>query len=88
MNYTKEFSIDTFEFWSGARDTIEDIRKAGKMDELELLIKSTFECDDEPPTDTQINDMVWFDRDYIYEQLGLDENGNLIDDEDEGGLKF
>jgi hypothetical protein len=27
--------------------------------------------------------MVWFDRDFIYEQLGLDENGNLIDDEDE-----
>lgn len=81
MNYTKEFSIDTFEFWSGARDTIKDIQKAGKMAELESIIEETFA--DETPTDTQINDMVWFDRDYIYEQLGLDENGNLIDNEDD-----
>lgn len=81
MNYTKEFSIDTFEFWSGARDTIEDVRKAGKLAELESIIEEAFA--DETPTDTQINDMVWFDRDFIYEQLGLDENGKLIEDIDE-----
>lgn len=81
MNYTKEFSIDTFEFWSGAKDTIENVRKAGKMAELESIIEEAFA--DETPTDTQINDMVWFDRDFIYEQLGLDENGKLIEDIDE-----
>ena len=83
MRYTKEFDVDTFEFWAGAKDTIEDIKKAGKMDELGLLIESAFECDDEPPTETQINDLVWHDRSYVYEQLGLDENGKPIEDETE-----
>lgn len=81
MNYTKEFSIDTFEFWSGAKTTIENVRKAGKLAELEIIIEETFA--DETPTATQINDMVWFDCEYIYEQLGLDKNGNLIEDIDE-----
>ena len=81
MNYTKEFSIDTFEFWSGAKDIIKNVRKAGKLAELESIIEEAFA--DKAPTATQINDMVWFDCDYIYEQLGLDENGNLIENIDE-----
>lgn len=81
MNYTKEFSIDTFEFWSGAKNIIKNVRKAGKLAELESIIEEAFA--DKTPTATQINDMVWFDCDYIYEQLGLDENGNLIEDIDE-----
>lgn len=31
------------------------------------------------PTETEVNDFLWFERDYIYESLGLDENGRLID---------
>jgi len=86
MNYTKEFSVDSFPFWSGAKDTVDDVRRAGKMDELEAVIEAAFECDEEPPTETQINDFVWFERGLIYGQLGLDENGNLPggnEDEDE-----
>lgn len=83
MKYTNEFDINTFEFWSGAKDTIADIQRAGKMEELGALIEDTFSCDEEPPTETAINDFVWFERDFIYENLGLDENGNLLNDEDE-----
>lgn len=83
MTYTKEFSIDDFQFWSGAKDTVEDVRRAGKMDELEAVIEAAFECDEEPPTETQINDFVWFERELIYGQLGLDENGNLPDEDEE-----
>ena len=72
MVYSKEFSVDSFEFWSGAKDTVEDVRKAEKMDELQSLIEEQF------------SDFVWFERGYIYSQLGLDENGKLPDeDEDE-----
>ena len=84
MVYSKEFSVDTFPFWSGAKDTFEDVCKAGKMDELQSLIEEQFADKETPPTETEINDFVWFERDFIYDQLGLDENGELPDeDEDE-----
>ena len=42
-----------------------------------------FGADDEVE-DTTINDFIWFERDTIYDYLGLDENGELPkDDEDE-----
>ena len=82
MKYTRDFSVDSFQFWSGAKDTVEDVRKAGKMDELQEVVEEQFS--DYTPTETQVNDFVWFERDYIYSQLGLDENGNAPDEgEDE-----
>lgn len=82
MVYSNEFSVDSFEFWSGAKDTVKDVREAGKMDELQEVIEEQFA--DRVPTATQINDFVWFEREFIYSQLDLDENGELPDeDEDE-----
>lgn len=84
MVYCREFSVDSFYFWSGAKDTVKDVREAKKMDELQSLIEETFADSETPPTETEINDFVWFERDFIYSQLGLDENGELLDeDEDE-----
>ena len=84
MVYSKEFSVDTFPFWSGAKDTFEDVCKADKMYELQFLIEEMFADNETPPTETEINDFVWFERDFIYKQLGLVENGKPLDeDEDE-----
>lgn len=84
MVYTKDFSVDSFEFWSGAKDTVDDVRRAGKMDELQSLIEEQFADNETPPTETAINDFVWFEREFIYGRLGLDENGELPGgDEDE-----
>ena len=84
MVYSKEFSVDTFPFWSGAKDTVEDVCKADKTYELQFLIEEMFADSETPPTETEINDFVWFERDFIYKQLGLDENGEpLNEDEDE-----
>ena len=65
--------------WSGAVDTIADIQNANKEDEFMNFLEMVF-CD-EIPTDTAVNDFIWFERDYIYENLGLTENGNLSEDE-------
>lgn len=84
MVYTVDFSVDSFGFWSGAKDTVEDVRRAGKMDDLETLIEEEFADNETPPTKTQVNDFVWFERKFIYGRLGLDENGELPGgDEDE-----
>ena len=68
--------------WSGARDTLEDIIKAEKEEEFMELLDEYFGTEEEL-TDTELNDFIWFERDTIYENLGLDENGEVITDDDE-----
>lgn len=70
--------------WSGAVDTIADIQNANKENEFMDFLEMVF-CDD-VPTDTNVNDFIWFERDYIYENIGLTENGNLPGDEMEETL--
>lgn len=65
--------------WSGAIDTLEDIQNANKENEFMDFLEMVF-CDD-VPTDTNVNDFIWFERNYIYENIGLTENGNLPEDE-------
>lgn len=70
--------------WSGAIDTLEDIQNANKENEFMDFLEMIF-CDD-VPTDTKVNDFIWFEREYIYENIGLTENGNLPEDEMEETL--
>ena len=72
MQFTQEFDVDSFPFWSGARDTIAEVKKAKKMDELQLLVEEAFIG--KTPTKTEINDFVWFKRDLILSQLGIPGN--------------
>lgn len=58
--------------WSGAKDTIQTVIEHRLLDELVYLIEELF-CDDEDITDVKLNDFLWFDREYIFEQLGIEE---------------
>lgn len=66
--------------WSGAKDTLEDIISAEKeeefMEHLDMIFSDRGEIED-----TELNDYIWFERAEIYEALGLDENGELIEEE-------
>ena len=64
--------------WSGAVDTIAGIQNTNKEDEFMNFLEAVF-CD-EVPTDTEVNDFIWFERDRIYENLGLTKNGELIEE--------
>jgi hypothetical protein len=59
--------------WSGAQDTLAEIREAGKEDKLMEALEMIY-ADGETPTLTQINDTLWFidDDSFLKEQLGLD----------------
>jgi len=72
MIYSKEFSIDTFPWWSGAKDTIATVREHGKMAELESLIEENF--DYKIPTATEINDFVWHNRNFILAELEIEDD--------------
>lgn len=58
MKYAVDFDINTFEFWSGARQVVEQLRKEDLLEDASVLIETAFEG--ETPTETQINDYVWF----------------------------
>lgn len=65
--------------WSGATDTLDHIIEANKEDEFMELIEGIFYG--ELPTEGEINDFIWFETDFIYENIGLTKNGNLPEDE-------
>ena len=73
MEYKVECSLERFEAWSGGKDTLDVLIKKGDCDDVEVLIEELF-CDrEELPTDTTINDFLWFERDYIAERLGYED---------------
>jgi hypothetical protein len=70
--------------WSGAIDTLKDIERNNRENEFMYLLEETFLGT--TPTDTEVNDWIWFDRDMIYECCGLDENGDVPEEEIEESL--
>jgi len=58
------------ELWSGALNTVKTIVENGKSNELMDLLDNLFM---ETTDIIIINDFLWFDRDYIYEELNIEE---------------
>ena len=69
MQYTKDFC--EFEPWGQAREIYERIEREGKYDELEQLLEETFT--NELPTEGEINDLLAYDWEWVYESLGIEE---------------
>lgn len=82
MNYTKEFDINEFEFWSGAKDWFNDFKQADMLDILAQRIEEVFEG--KTPSDTDINDYVWFDDD-LHDLLEENKEDNDANDNEDGG---
>lgn len=80
MRLYSDFDINTFDAWSGGEDTKDAIINAGKADLFNALADDIFPdgCDV-----TQMNDFLRFDTQYIYELLGLDEDGNEPSEEED-----
>lgn len=63
--------------WSGAIDTLKEVEKYDKEEELMNLIQECFgyECDSkyDIPTLTEVNDFLWFEDKFIFDNLGITE---------------
>ena len=70
MTIKTETNLRNFEAWSGAIDTKKIILDAGLEEEFEMLIDELYP---EGLTDTELNDILWFDPDWILEALGIKE---------------
>ena len=69
MQYTVDNSLEDFNAWSGGKDTLAVLIEKGVCDEVEDFIEQCFTN----PTDTDINDFLWFERDQIAEYLGYED---------------
>ena len=69
--------------WSGGKDTLEEIFDLDKEDELMEFLESMYADREETPDITEINDLLWFDRNYVLESIGveLNEDGEVITDD-------
>lgn len=68
MRVNSEISILNFDAWSGAVKTKEMIIKEGLVKDFDCLIEELYP---DGLTETQLNDILWFEEDFIRESLGL-----------------
>lgn len=68
MKIYYETNMEDFKAWSGAVDTLDAIKRAGKTEELENLMIEFFP---EGSDETAINDLLWFDSEMILDSLGI-----------------
>ena len=69
MKIISETTLLNFEAWGGAINTKNIIIEADKDDLFDQTIEDIYP---DGLTDTQLNDILWFDADWIYEILGID----------------
>jgi hypothetical protein len=70
MKIISELSIVNFQAWSGAIDTQKRIIDENKVNDFDSYIEEL--CPD-GLTDTQLNDILWFDSENVFEYLGISE---------------
>lgn len=68
-------SILDFNAWSGAVDTKKRIIDEGRHNDFDSLIEELYP---DGINETRLNDLLWFEEEWIYESLGITD-----DDEEE-----
>ena len=68
MTITYELDLNNFQAWSGAKDTLERIQREGKCSLLEQILEDTYP---DGMTETELNDLLWFEPETVYEWLGI-----------------
>lgn len=68
MTITYELDLNRFEAWSGAKETLKRIQREGKCAELENVLEELYP---DGMTETELNDLLWFEPETVYEWLGI-----------------
>lgn len=66
IKITEEIDLINFKAWSGGKDTLDDL-SSSDIEKLQSIIEDTYP---DGMTDTALNDLLWFERDWIAEMLG------------------
>ena len=68
MTITYELDLNSFQAWSGAKETLERIQREGKCGLLEQILDDIYP---NGMTETELNDLLWFESETVYEWLGI-----------------
>ena len=79
MKIYSETSLNNFEFWSGAKDTIKYLTES-ELDTIESYLEELYP---EGMTDTELNDFMWFEDDTIAEWLGYNDFDEIMNRNEE-----
>ena len=80
MKIFTEQSIAQFEAWCGAKNTKETIIANDKEDEFDQLIEELYP---DGIDETQLNDILWFKSEWVYEMLAISEEEEEEEEEEE-----
>lgn len=95
MEYIVEKSLRNFPAWEGGKYTLNKLIENGDCERVEELFDEIF--GEGTPTETEINDTLWFERDFIAKHLDYtdwdayevgEEDDDEEDDEDEDRTDF
>lgn len=74
MKITYELDLNTFEAWSGGQSTLDRIIENGLVNDFEAILE---DCYPDGMDETQLNDLLRFESEWIYESLGLETESSL-----------
>lgn len=79
MKVYKDESLSGFDFWSGARDNAKEFTDK-ELDQITTELEA-MDYNSDGYEETQINDIMWFEPEYLASLIGLDwdsETGKII----------
>lgn len=83
MKIISETCLGDFKFWSGAEDTAQRIwEEKGEegWEQLEAILEDLYP---DGIDETELNDLLWFDAETVYEWLGIGEEDETEDEDEE-----
>ena len=80
MKIYSETSISEFKAWSGAVETQDKIINEDKAEQFDNIIEELYP---DGIDETQLNDLLWFEEEWIFEMLGIEEEEEEEEQEEE-----
>lgn len=77
--FNENLQLSDFDAWSGAKDTKQTILAHNMGDEFDRLIEELYP---DGLSETHLNDLLWFESEWIYEQLGISEEEDEENEEE------
>lgn len=79
MKIYREIPLSEFEFWSGGKDTVEELTEE-ELEQIEQILEEIYP---EGMDETEVNDFFWFERELIAEWLGFKNFDEIMERDEE-----
>lgn len=78
MKPTKELDLKDFEAWNGAVPHLEFLCNNNLVDRLEFALEDVYQ--DAALSETELNDLLWFEPDLLAEWLGFEDWDSMVEE--------